>query len=95
MGFRDEIRASLIESFKPRLAGDDTACAICGIRGKPLAYHMLQYAQPENEPLPKGFVPYVSQQGSDSRLFPGLHRMCTAMPLMQFSHSNQAGAGLP
>jgi hypothetical protein len=66
MGFRDVIRSSLIESFKHRLPNAETACAACGVRNNPLAFHVYQYAQPKDAPFLDGFVP-MSASGETLR----------------------------
>lgn len=69
MSFRDELRSALIESFKHRACPDE-ACAICAGRSAPLAFHVFEYAQPETDPCPPGFVAMSSSRGTLRGTFP-------------------------
>ena len=49
---------------------DDTACAVCDARLRPLAFHMLQKSYPQNISTPKGFVATSMSMGSVRGAFP-------------------------
>ena len=67
--WRSSMRDSLNEAYKHRLM-DDTACAICGKSDRPLAMHLIGYAQSETDPLPSGFVPQSASYGTIRGGFP-------------------------
>lgn len=67
--WRDRVRESLLNSYKPREA-TDVACARCGNRGRPLSFHVIEYYQDENDPLPMSFVPTSSSMSTIRGGFP-------------------------
>jgi hypothetical protein len=69
MGLHEGIREELLKSFKHR-STNDQCCAICGATEKPLAFHVLQYAQSEQENLPDAFVPMSASRGTIRGCFP-------------------------
>ena len=67
--WRGTIANALNESYKHRELRD-VACALCGSRSKPLALHVISYAQDETAPLPPGFVPQSASRGTIRGAFP-------------------------
>ncbi len=65
----DGLRAELRKSFMHRTAAD-RACAICGNKTSPLAFHILENSFPENAALPTGFVPMSKSMGYVRGSFP-------------------------
>lgn len=67
--FREQIRQSLLESYKPKIA-EDIACAICGKNGLPLSFHMVERSYYNTNIFHKGFVPMSACGERVSGVFP-------------------------
>jgi|GEM_PF-4394924 len=65
----NDLSKALKQSWMHR-APDGNACAVCGTDQRPLAYHVMQYAQDEATPLPEGFVPMSASRGTIRGNFP-------------------------
>lgn len=67
--FREQIRQELLASYKHR-SGGAAACALCGSKSRPLAFHMLESSFNEGSALPNEFVPMSASMGRVRGSFP-------------------------
>ncbi len=87
----DGLRAELRKSFMHRMAAD-CACAICGNKTSPLAFHILEISFTENAALPAGFVPMSKSMGRVRGFFPSMHCVRPSLCKMQPPHPDREGA---
>ncbi len=74
--WRDEMRESLLKSYKPRI-DDNALCAICGSKGIPLSFNAVEYYQDDTGTLPKGFFPMSQTSYGDFGTIRGSFPVCT------------------
>ncbi|WP_298697382.1 serine/threonine-protein kinase [uncultured Brevundimonas sp.] len=67
--FRAQVRAQLIESFKPRLVSG-AICLLCGSRQLPVSMHLIKASLPDNLPHPQCFLAASQSRGYVSGSFP-------------------------
>ncbi len=67
--FREQIRHVLMESYKPQM-NENIACAICGKKGIPLSFHMVEKSYYNTNTFHKGFVPMSACGERISGVFP-------------------------
>ncbi|MFO1030021.1 MAG: hypothetical protein U1F60_02990 [Planctomycetota bacterium] len=58
----EELRESLIESYKPR-AADEVACISCGTASGKFAFHVIEYSHSDATPAPSNLVRMSSSRG--------------------------------
>lgn len=64
----EAIRNALIEAYKHRHS-DGIVCTGCGAINRRFAFHLVEYAQPEKQPLPERFVPQSASAGTIRGVF--------------------------
>ena len=67
--FRAQVRAQLIESFKPRLVSG-AICLLCGSRQLPVSMHLIKASLPDNLPHPQCFLAASQSRGYVCGSFP-------------------------
>lgn len=67
--FRAQVRAQLIESFKPRQVSG-AICPLCGSRQLPVSMHLIKVSLPDNLPHPQCFMAASQSRGYVSGSFP-------------------------
>lgn len=85
---RDSLRESLLESYRFR-ASEGTACGRCGVIGRPLAFHVIEFSGAGAVDPPSGCVPM------SSRRYGGVEGWRGAFPLCATCAPPCSKCGLP
>lgn len=73
---RESLRPGLLDSYRPRVAGD-TPCAKCSKKGKLLSFHVSEYSGSGKVNPPPGCVPMSSRKFGNTEGWNGSFPLCT------------------